>query len=178
LVTSTSTSTSTSPSTPMTTSTSTTIGHTNEAACDPSQLALNGTNFGEAGGQFIQTFTFTNVSRESCHLGGWPGFQVADTAGHLVPTPTQRVRQGASPQPLWTRVVLAPHQTASFDLYGDDFDRVHDRACPMTSSVSIIPPDATAPLSALIHVPDCGTFLVAPVIVGSTDRDSWSTIVW
>jgi photosystem II stability/assembly factor-like uncharacterized protein len=147
-----------------------------EQVCQVPQLALTAGSFGEASGEFIQTLTFTNVSSVTCQLGGWPGFQVADAAGHLVPTQTQRVRQGLSP-PLWTRVVLIPRQTASFDIFGADFDSVHQHVCPMTSGASITPPDTTATLSVPIHIPDCGRFQVAPVISGSSDRDSWSSVV-
>src|SRR6202043_1645968 len=97
---------------------------------------------------------------------------------HLVSTPTQRVRQNAPSQPPWTTVVLTPEQTASFNVYGGDFDAVHNRPCPMmTTGVSVIPPGDRSALLVRVAVPDCGSFLVAPVIAGSTDRDAWSSVV-
>lgn len=148
-----------------------------EQVCQPSQLTLTKGSYGEAAVQFTQTLTFTNASLGTCQLGGWPGFQVEDAGGHLVPTTTQRVRQNDPSHPPWTTVVLAPQQTASFDVYSADFDAVHNHACPMTSAVAITPPGDSSPLSVHLDIPDCGSFLIAPVIAGSTDTNAWSLIV-
>jgi hypothetical protein len=143
--------------------------------CLASGLALKVGRYGEAGGQFIQTFTFTNVSSADCRLGGWPVFRVVDASSRLVPT--QRVRQNAPGRPAWRTVLLSLHRTASFDVYGADFDAARDVGCPKTSSASITLPNDTARMSVRVGIPNCGRFLVAPLLAGSIDRDSWSSVV-
>jgi hypothetical protein len=143
--------------------------------CRASGLALKVGRYGEAGGQFIQTFTFTNVSGADCRLGGWPGFRVLEASRRLVPT--QRVRQNAPGRPAWRSVVVPPNRSASFDVYGADFDAARDVACPKTSSASITVPNDSAEMSVRLRIPNCGRFLVAPLLAGSIDRDSWSSVV-
>jgi hypothetical protein len=143
--------------------------------CQASGLALKVGRYGEAGGQFIQTFTFTNVSGIACRLGGWPGFRVMDASSR--PVPTQRVRQNAPGRPAWRTVQLSAHRTASFDVYGADFDVARNVACPKTSSASIAVPDDTAEMSVRVRIPNCGRFLIAPLLAGSIDRAAWSSVV-
>jgi hypothetical protein len=120
-----------------------------------------------AAGSFIQTFTFTNVSRRVCSLTGWP----------RIGLPSRRVRQGAPPTPAYRTVVLRPRGAASFDVYGADWDHVRDRACPRTSTLRVAPPGVRSRLAVTVRMPNCGRFDVAPVIAGKTDREAWS-VVW
>ena len=145
--------------------------------CRAPGLTLTAHDYGEAGGQFRQTFTFRNVTAERCVLTGWPAFRLVSAAGRAVPTKTQRVRQTTPPAPASKIVVLAPHRTASFNVYGADFDALHDVACPRTAAAAITAPQTTSPVFLRLRVPNCGTFYVAPVVAGSSDRDSWSTYV-
>ena len=145
--------------------------------CRAAELTVTAHGYGEAGGQFTQTFTFRNIAASRCALAGWPTFRLAKASGRIVPTKTQRVRQTTPPAPASKLVVLAPRRTASFDVYGADYDALHDVACPTTSAAAIAAPRTSSPLFVRLRVPDCGTFLIAPVVTGSSDRDSWSTYV-
>src|SRR5215472_14791018 len=78
--------------------------------CAVVQLRAAATFYGVAGGQFIQTFTFTNASRHACSLSGWPKLNL----------PARRVRQNARNRPAFRTIVLRVHGAGSFDVYGAD----------------------------------------------------------
>jgi hypothetical protein len=94
-------------------------------------------------------------------------------------TTTPRVRQNGPTDPTWEPVFLAPKATAAFNIYGEDFDAAHDHACGQTTSgFLVIPPGETGQIPVAAVEPDCdSTFQVAPIIAGSVDPLSWSTVV-
>jgi hypothetical protein len=146
--------------------------------CTTAHLSVTPHAYGEAGGQFRETFTFENRSRATCRLAGWPRLQIADAAGRAQDTTTQRVRQNSPPLPAWTSVAIKPHATASFDVYGADYDALHNHACSETSAAFITLPHNTTRLSIGVRMPDCGYALyVSPVIAGGSDTPSWSEVV-
>jgi Protein of unknown function (DUF4232) len=132
--------------------------------CTPPQLHLVAGFQGAAAGQFLQTFTFVNVSRRTCTLEGWP---------RLVGIPSRRVVQA---KPV-VRVVVRPGGAASFDVFGEDWNHRADTPCPVTRSVQVIPPGGNAALSVAVRMPNCQGHEVAPMIAGRVDRDAWSTVV-
>lgn len=88
-----------------------------------------------ASNQFRESFVFTNISHSKCKLQGWPGVK-AVVGGAPRKTAETRVRQNAPPAAPWSAVVLHPAGTAAFDVYGQDYDFVNNRACPQTSGFS------------------------------------------
>ncbi len=152
------------------------------ARCLPAQLHLSSDHSGWhanlAGlGQFVETFTVTNVSSTDCSLGGWPSLQ-AVVAGQAETVKTVRVRQGGPGAKTWSMLTLQPGGTASFDIYGADWDVVKNRSCPTTTSGFLVtlPGEPTA-VSVTAPEPDCGSFYVAPLIAGSADHQAWSSVV-
>ena len=133
--------------------------------CTGGQLRVQPTVYGEAGGQFIQTFTVTNVGVGACRLAGWPALRA----------PSIRVVQGdPSAKPFHT-VVVQPGGAAAFDVFGADYDALANRACPETRVLLVAAPGAA--LSRVrVALPACGPFYIAPVIAGRTDRSAWSEI--
>ena len=133
--------------------------------CTAAQLRVQPTSYGEAGGQFVQTFTLTNVGANACRLAGWPALRA----------PSIRVVQGdPSAKPFHT-VVVQPGGVAAFDLFGADYDALANRACPKTHALLIAAPGA-APSRVQVALPFCGPFYVTPVIAGNTDRNAWSEV--
>src|SRR5436190_17591614 len=63
------------------------------------QLRLAPTFYGEAGGQFLETFTFANASRRRCWLRRWPGLSLEGRSGQPLRVSSRRVRQGAPGTP-------------------------------------------------------------------------------
>ncbi len=131
------------------------------------QLRIGPTFYGEAGGQFLQTFTFRNRSDRTCRLRGWPRLNAR----------TRRVRQGGPKTPASLTVFLGAGGAASFDVYGEDWNHVADKPCPKTRVVLVTPPGATSALRVKVKLPNCGPYYVAPVIAGTKDRTAWSTVV-
>jgi hypothetical protein len=126
-----------------------------------------------AAGQFSEVLTLTNVANSECEFKGWPQVQ-AVVNGIPQPIPMRHVLQSARP----AVVRLAPHQSASFDIFGGDWDPVHNEACPqMTNGLMVAPPGTSKSVFVKVEEPFCGGFDISPVIFGSTDRDSWTTTV-
>ena len=75
-------------------------------SCESLQLRLAASFYGEAGGQFIQTFTFTNVSRRVCRMEGWPSLEIEVASHRPVPVRTRRVVQGPLRARPFARVLL------------------------------------------------------------------------
>ena len=145
--------------------------------CRARQLRLAATFYGEAGGQFIQTFTFSNVGRQACRMRGWPTLKLESQSRRPVPAPSRRVVQGAPTAPAFTPVTLRAGGAASFDVYGEDWNHVANRPCRRTTAVLITPPGIRVALSVRVRMPNCGVFDIAPLIAGRSDRRSWS-VVW
>src|SRR5689334_13386071 len=82
--------------------------------CRPAQLRLEASFYGEAGGQFLQTFTFTNASRRECALKGWPTVTPEGRSGRPQRARSLRVIQTA---PTVHAVVIGSGAAASFDVY-------------------------------------------------------------
>ena len=105
------------------------------------------------------------------------GMQRALDSAIGLPSRSQRVRQNRPTEPAWKWIVVASGHAASFNVYGADYDALHDRPCPKTSAATITLPNETAKTTVRVRIPDCGRFLVAPLIAGSVDRDSRSVVV-
>lgn len=145
------------------------------AQCRRSQLSLVATAYGEAGPQFAQTLTFTNVASTACELAGWPTIRAQDAHRRPLPTRTLRVvqtRPGARP---FRTVVVKAQGAASFDVFGAVWDAAANRRCPSIRKLAVRLP-GVSPLIVPVALPDCGTLYIAPIIAGRTDRKAWSTL--
>jgi hypothetical protein len=156
-------------------------GSTNSSAfarCQPSQLQLAASFYGAAGGQFIQTLTFMNMSRRACGMAGWPSLEIEVASHRLVSVRARRVVQGQLGARPFASVLLRPRGAASFDVYGADWDFARNRSCPPATAALVTLPGGGAALSVGVRFPNCpGGFLIAPLIAGRTDHHSWS-FVW
>jgi uncharacterized protein DUF4232 len=150
---------------------------TSVSRCRTAQLRIAATFYGEAGGQFTQTFTLTNVSRHACSVRGWPRLAIEGRSGHPVRTFTRRVIQGSPTARPFRTVLLGPRAAGAFDVYGADWNFAANKPCPRTTLVLIAPPAARSAVSVSVRVPNCGRFSIAPVVAGKADRRSWS-VVW
>jgi hypothetical protein len=146
--------------------------------CTTSQLRVTSDRAGwhanfAAAGQFSETLTFTNVANRACQLKGWPHVR-AVVNGVTASTPMTDVLQSTRPE----LVHLAPRGTASFDIFGGDWDPIHNQACPATTNgIMVSPPSDSKSDFAEVEEPFCGGFDISPVIPGRSDHESWSTTV-
>jgi hypothetical protein len=146
------------------------------STCRTGQLRLHPSFYGEAGGQFVQTFTATNTSGTPCSVAGWPNLSVKGPSSRVETAQSIRVVQSRPASNPFDTVVVRPGAAASFDVFGADWNAAANRSCPRTHALLIALPGAR-PLAVTVSLPYCGPFYVAPVIAGKTDRDSWS-VVW
>src|SRR5256885_13580431 len=91
-------------------------------SCTATQLRLRPTLYGEAGGQFMQTFTLTNAGANACRLAGWPTLRGVVASGKSESAPSIRVVQGNPAAKPFRTVVLQPGSVAAFDIFGADYD--------------------------------------------------------
>lgn len=157
-------------------------GSASSPRCSSSQLRVTSDRGGwhanyAAAGEFRETIIFTNVSQSACQLSGWPRLQTV-AGGVVESTPMTLVRQNAPPSKPSSPVRLSPRKTASFNIYGADWDAVQNKACSKsTTGLLVSPPSASKSIFVTVEEPDCGGFDISPVISGSTDRQSWSFVV-
>lgn len=143
--------------------------------CQSRRLHLRASFYGEAGGQFIQTFTFTNAAAMPCRLAGWPTLRLRNPSGQATAARSIRVVQNRPSSQPFEPVILEPGGAASFDVFGADWNVLANRACPNTHALSIALPGA-ASLTVTVALPHCGPFSISPVVAGKTDRDAWSAV--
>jgi hypothetical protein len=145
--------------------------------CSPSQLNVASDRGGwhgnfAAADQFRESVTFTNVSHSACQLTGWPQVQVV-TNGPYRLAGVSDVFQASPSKP----VHLEPGWTASFDVYGAVWNAILNQACSSkVSGLMVTPPGDTKSVFVKVEEPDCGGFYVSPVIAGSSDRQSWTSV--
>jgi hypothetical protein len=154
--------------------------------CLVSQLSVRAGRYGTAAGSFSQTFTFTNHSTSPCTLRGWPSLEVDMRAPYPAPAYSYRapeygevaVLQTASERHAFGRVLLRPSGTASFDVYGADWNAAVNHACPRTHGIGVLPPGDPHALTIDTRLRACSSaWRVSPVVPGSSDRKWWSEVM-
>lgn len=88
---------------------------------------------------------------------------------------TERVLQTPSLASVRT-VRLRPDGSASFDVYGADFNAPADKPCPQSSVISVTPPQNSSAMRAAARLPNCGLLFISALIGGTVDRASWSIL--
>jgi hypothetical protein len=119
---------------------------------------------------------FTNRSRSTCQLAGYPGLQMLDAAGRPIPTYVQRGIAYTVPKVAERVVKLSPGAVASFDLGYDDSTGFGDEKCPTSTRVEITAPNDYRPLEIAWKIQPyggdiphlkCGEITVSPVFAGA-----------
>jgi hypothetical protein len=147
--------------------------------CRTTQLRVRGHFLGEAMGQFSETLTFVNSSARTCRLAGWPSVLVRTGSGSASRVRMSRVIQGPPTNRPFRPVTIRSGRTASFDIYGPDYNAAKNQTCPTAHALLVRPPGDSLTLPVAVKIPACRplAFAVAPLIAGSLDRDPWS-VVW
>jgi hypothetical protein len=119
---------------------------------------------------------FTNHSRSTCELYGYPGLQMLDAAGKALPTSVQRGIAYTVPKVPERAVKLPPGGRASFDLGYSDSTGYGNETCPSSTRVEITPPNDFKPLTIAWRIAPyggdiphlkCGEITVSPVFAGA-----------
>lgn len=146
------------------------------AGCTPPHTAVSIARMGAATGHVGLTLLLRNSGQAACTLTGYPGAAlVAATARHsqlqIARTP-QGYMGGLSPQARANPVVvLAPGQSASAILEGEDFNPVTSGSCPRYSSLLVTPPNQHGTVRLTRSLSICDP-TVHPVVAGTTGRQA------
>jgi len=126
--------------------------------CATSQLAVSLGGSDAGAGQLYHTLVLVNSGATTCHLTGYPGVSLLDSAGKQIGKPADRDPRSYAP------VVLAPGAAAS--------DTIHTAnrigSClPDSSKIKVYPPGNTASTTVPGAIAICsGTFTVTPLAAG------------
>lgn len=147
--------------------------------CRTAQLRVRGHFLGEAMGRFTETLTFVNRVAGTCRLAGWPSVLLSGRSETAIRGSLIRVIQGSPTNHPFRPVTIRPGGTASFDVYGPDYNAAKNRACPTAHVLLVKPPGDSLALRVGVKIPACRpvTLWVAPLIAGSSDRGAW-VVVW
>lgn len=151
-------------STPSIASTQTTTTTTTPPRCTVSQLSVRQTSSNGAAGSIGLTYAFTNISRSTCSLFGYPGMLMLNASGKPLPTTVVRAPSVVVPSVAEHTVVLAPNAIASF--YAGYSD-VSASSCPQASRLEVTPPNDYDHLVISTAIAPCrGRINVSPVFAG------------
>jgi hypothetical protein len=139
------------------------VGRASTPMCTTSQLtgALGGSDAGA--GNLYRYLVLTNHSSTTCHLTGYPGVSLLDSAGKQIGKPADRQPSRYAP------VVLRPGASAS--------DTIHTvnhmgKCLPASAKVRIYPPGNTASMVIAGAVTNCDNlFTVTPMAAGRDGSD-------
>ena len=102
------------------------------APCTRSQLSVRSNGSQGAAGTIYGAWVFTNVSKATCTLHGYPSLRLYGKRGRPIPT---HVKQDLRPRPSTVR--LKPGASATFRTSYSD---VAVPRCPVSSVIQITPP--------------------------------------
>ena len=124
-------------------------------SCIRNQLAVKANGSQGAAGTIYGAWVFTNVSKETCTLSGYPSLALYGNQGRPIPT---TVKRDLTPGP--RLVTLAPGDSATFRTSYSDVPSSR-RACPVSSVTQVTPPGVKEslfipatlqPCRGLVHV--------------------------
>lgn len=117
------------------------------------------------------TVVFTNRSRTTCSLYGYPGVAALNAAGQQV---VQAVRTtsgylgGVASGATAPIVDLQPGQSASATVEGTDVPVGSATSCPTYPRLLVTPPNTTVSTTVTASLPGCSPVQVHPVVPGTS----------
>lgn len=137
--------------------------------CSSGQLLLSApTMWGAAAGSLIEPLTVTNTSNTACTVAGWPAVRRLDRTKRVIPVELSRwVYAESGPAPFHV-VKLRPGDTATFPVFGQDWNHQADRDCPDGRVVQVKPPGGRGWLSVTLGtlIPACQAWYLGPFVAG------------
>lgn len=140
--------------TPAATTTPAIVGVPN---CQPNQLTLTMLTVGAAAGHLGQMGKFTNASKTTCTLYGFPGAQMLDAQHN--PLPTKALWQTSAymySNQQKQLVKLAPGAAAYFAVTWSDVTVGSETSCPTSAYLSVTPPNDFSVLTVADQITACG----------------------
>lgn len=125
--------------------------------CRPDQLTLAIKFLGAAMGNVGEQDHFTNHSTSACSLYGFPGAQLLDAQRNQMATHTHlQTSAYLYPTQPMLRVEMAPGASAYFIVEWTDVPTGSATSCPMSSYLSVTPPNASSVLTIAAQIGACG----------------------
>ena len=146
------------------------------ARCATTGLSGSVTGSSGAAGTIETTVALKSTAATPCALAGYPGLQMLSASGSNLPTQVVRTGSYSFTAIAPTTVILAPGQSALFNIGYSDVPVGNETSCPTSASVEVTPPNATDHLVLTAALAPCGggTLVVSPVFL-STGADSQTT---
>ncbi|MDQ6617297.1 MAG: DUF4232 domain-containing protein [Actinomycetota bacterium] len=163
----------TSPTTPGTSSTAPVAPVAATTRCHTADLAITDDGGQGAGGTFLGTAVFRNVSNRTCTLDGYPSLQRLDANGQPMATSVQRTR----PTPVLFSV--QPQQQATFGYTTSDVPYGNATTCAHATTLEVTPPDETTHVNARSTLIECdpqGNVGVGALRPGKLNYSQYSTL--
>lgn len=163
-----------SPSLCVTTSSSTTTEPAVSAVppCRDGAISVSGAGGGAGLGHEGQVILFTNDSKSTCTLSGYPGVAALDEQGNQVVQAERTLngylgglQNGATTPPT---VASAPGQSASAQVEGTDVPVAPATSCPSYPALLVTPPNLTTSVRVTTGLPGCSPLQIHPVVPGQT----------
>jgi Protein of unknown function (DUF4232) len=146
--------------------------------CQNGQLKVTSLSGGAGAGQRDEVFGFSNVSKTSCTVTGYPVVVALDAQGGDIRAAEPvldgigGVHTGATTPPT---VTLKPGQSASATMGGDNNPVGTSASCPFYPSFVVAPPDQTQSVKVparsgygLGPFPGCVPITISPVVPGTS----------
>jgi hypothetical protein len=146
------------------------------ARCATTDLSGSVTGSSGAAGTIETTVALKSTATTPCALAGFPGLQMLSASGSNLPTQVVRTGSYSFTAIAPTTVILAPGQSAVFNIGYSDVPVGNETSCPTSASVEVTPPNATDHLVLTAALAPCGggTLAVSPVFL-ATGADSQTT---
>jgi hypothetical protein len=133
--------------------------------------ALSGSVVGSSGaaGTVETTVALKSTAPTPCVLDGYPGMQLLSSSGASLPTNVVRKGSYSFTAMSPTTVILAPGQSAYFNIGYSDVPVGSETTCPTSASVQVTPPNAYDQLVVTAAMSPCGggTMVVSPVFAAT-----------
>jgi Protein of unknown function (DUF4232) len=142
--------------------------------CHRDQLRAQLGQANGAAGSVRISATFTNTSKSTCTLEGYPGMQMLNEAGKQIPTTVHRGLSGTVTQV--RTVSLAPGAAARFYMGFADATGYSGKKCPASARVKVTAPNDFSSITVAWHLQPyggtiphlhCGLISVSPVQAGT-----------
>lgn len=127
--------------------------------CLTSQLSGAVHEGGGAAGSAFWTLVLTNTSATECHLTGFPGVSMLDSAGRQIGAPAAREHTGYQP------VALKPGGSASDTVRTVNH---HGTCLPTSAELRVYPPGNFSSMTVPARITECyATFTITPLAAGT-----------
>ena len=144
------------------------------APCRSADLSVRHvTDDAAMGGHLLTDYAFKNNSSSSCALKGYPGFELLNKSGGLLPKGraiNSRQLMGEEAQTTPQLVTIEPGKEATFRVYTNNGGAGYlGKPCPMSRKVRIIAPGTTRAFMLKDEIRSCRRVQVSAVRAGGAE---------